>query len=405
MKTPIKRATRIFVLSSLAMSFTAVAEFELGSYITDSGVELIPTLQTGVSQNDNFFSTPDDNESRAVLAITPNLKARIEDGPDYYLLDIGTSTSLHNKDSVDNFTQINLAGNLHKEFTSQHRIMADAKADWLYEPRGSGLTEGLGDTVTELVEYNEQVLNGRYEYGAVTSKAMLALTAGIFNKEYQNFKEVAKYRDYDKTSLGIIGYYNTQSASRLFIELKQEDYRYDFVQPTGVSRDSDDIKALLGIEWDLSAITSGSVKLGYQEKDFSSEQRENFSGLSWDASILWQPLTYSSFNFLTSNAAKDPLVSGDYIEETVYGATWNHEWSEQFSSLLSLNYTREQYTGDDGRDDKTKNLRVGLNYVATKFMMISPYLDILNKDSTQDNIAFDKTIVGINFTFGLTASK
>ena len=399
-----KTLAPIFAMLSVGFAAPVAANLKPGSVMTKDGAEITPTLQTGISSNNNFFTTPGNKESRLIWTIKPNIKAVIEDGPDSYKLDLGTSSSLHNKDSADNFTQINIGAGVHKEFTSQHRLDIDGDADWLYEPRGSGLTEGLGDAVNELVKYQQQNVLVRYEYGAQSSKAQVAINAGFYSKKYQNFRAVSQFRDYDKSLIGITGYYNTQAATRTFLEVKQENYRYDFLASSGISRDSDDVKVLLGMEWEATALTSGSFKLGYQNKDFSANERESFSGLSWEAGVNWQPLSYSTVQLTTSRSAKDPLVQGDYIKESVYGINWTHSWSDYLTSLAGVNYIDEQYTGEIGRKDKTKNARLGLNYIVSKFGMVSTYVDFIDKDSTQATIKFDRVVVGVNFTFALKAS-
>ncbi|KKL18734.1 hypothetical protein LCGC14_2472580, partial [marine sediment metagenome] len=190
-----KKLVPLSALLSAMIAAPAAANLKPGSVMTKDGAEITPTLQTGISNNSNFFSTPDNEKSRLIWTITPNVKAVIDDGPDSYSLDLGTSSSLHNKDTADNFTQINIGVGVHKEFTSQHRLDVNGKADWLYEPRGSGLTEGLGDAVNELVKYQQQNITARYEYGAQSSKAQVALNAGFYSKKYQNFRAVSQFRD------------------------------------------------------------------------------------------------------------------------------------------------------------------------------------------------------------------
>ncbi|WP_024612039.1 outer membrane beta-barrel protein [Pseudoalteromonas sp. TB64] len=399
-----KIVTPALIAVFLGASLPAFAEFKPGSLMTKDGAEITPTLQTGLSTNNNFFSTPNDEKSRLIWTIAPQVSAKIDNGPDSYTLNLGSSTSFHNKDTTDNFTQVNVGAGLHKEFTSQHRLDIDGTADWLYEARGTGLTEGLGSINDELVKYRQENVKANYEYGALSSKAQVALTAGFYSKEYQNFRAVSQFRDYDKSLIGITGYYNTQASTRAVLEVKQENYRYEVLQANGISRDSDDIKILIGMQWDATAVTSGTFKVGYQNKDFTSALRENFSGLSWDAAVTWQPLSYSSVEVTTSRAAKDPLVEGDYIRESAYGVTWNHGWSEYLSSQAGIRYIDEQYTGDIGRQDKTKSARIGLNYVASSYGMVSTYIDLIDKNSTQDQIEFDQVVVGINFTFALKAN-
>lgn len=398
------KITSIVVALGLSAPVVAV-ELPAGSIITKDGAEVTPTLQLGVSSNDNFFMTPAATQSRLIWNIAPSLNALIEDGPDSYTFDIASSTSFHNKDTTDNFTQVNVGAGVHKEFTSQHRLDVTGDSDWLYEPRGAGLTEGQGSAINELVHYQQQSLNARYEYGALSSKAQLALITGYYNKNYQNFTAISQFRDYDKPMLGIIGYYNTQAGTRAFLEVKQENYHYDVIDSNGITRDSDDVKVLLGMEWEATAITTGSFKVGYQNKDFESNLRENFSGLSWEAAAVWKPLTYTTLQLVTSRAAKDPLLEGDYIRESVYGATWQHEWSDYLSSVVSANYIDQKYSGNFNRKDKVKNARLGLNYLATNFGMVSGYVDFIDRDSTRADIEFDRVIVGLNFTFALKSNK
>lgn len=394
------------LLVALGLSAPALAvELKPGSVMTKDGAEITPTLQLGVSSNDNFFMTPSATQSRLIWNIAPSLNALIEDGPDSYKFDIASSTSFHNKDTTDNFTQVNVAAGVHKEFTSQHRLDVTGDSDWLYEPRGGGLTEGQGSALDELVNYQQQNLTARYEYGAESSKAQVALTAGYYNKNYQNFTAISQYRDYDKPMLGITGYYNTQAGTRAFLEVKQENYQYDVIDSNGISRDSNDVKVLLGMEWEATAVTTGSFKVGYQNKDFDSNLRDNFSGLSWEGAVVWKPLTYSTLQLVTSRAAKDPLLEGDYIRESVFGATWQHDWSDFLSSVVSANYVDQQYSGNFNRKDKVKNARLGLNYLATNFGMVTGYVDFIDRNSTQTNIEFDRVIVGLNFTFALKGNE
>ncbi len=394
------------LLVALGLSAPALAvELKPGSVMTKDGAEITPTLQLGVSSNDNFFMTPSATQSRLIWNIAPSLNALIEDGPDSYKFDIASSTSFHNKDTTDNFTQVNLGAGVHKEFTSQQRLDVTGNADWLYEQRGAGLTEGQGSVIAEPTHYQQQNLEARYEYGAQSSKAQVALTAGYYNKNYQNFTTISQYRDYDKPMLSITGYYNTQAGTRTFLEVKQENYRYDVIDSNGITRDSDDIKVLLGMEWKATAVTSGSFKVGYQNKDFESNLRDNFSGLSWEAAAVWKPLSYSTLQLVTKRAAKDPLLQGDYIKESVYGATWQHDWSDYLSSVVSANYVEQQYSGNLNRKDKVKNARLGLNYLASNFGMVTGYVDFIDRNSTQTDIEFDRVIVGLNFTFALKGNE
>ena len=103
LKVKMRTNTILFLPIALGLSAPAIAvELKPGSFMTEDGAELTPTLQLGVSSNDNFFMTPSDTQSRLIWEIAPSLNALIEDGPDNYEV---CYVSALNKDSTDNFTK------------------------------------------------------------------------------------------------------------------------------------------------------------------------------------------------------------------------------------------------------------------------------------------------------------
>ena len=73
-----KTLAPIFAMLSVGITAPAAANLKPGSFITKDGAEITPTLQTGLSSNNNFFTTPENKESRLIWTIKPNVKAVIE---------------------------------------------------------------------------------------------------------------------------------------------------------------------------------------------------------------------------------------------------------------------------------------------------------------------------------------
>ena len=57
MRMHTKTLAPIFALLSVGVAAPAAANLKPGSFITKDGAEITPTLQTGISSNNNFFST------------------------------------------------------------------------------------------------------------------------------------------------------------------------------------------------------------------------------------------------------------------------------------------------------------------------------------------------------------
>ena len=150
----------------------------------------------------------------------------------------------------------------------------------------------------------------------------------------------------------------------------------------------------------MTALTTGSIKVGTQNKKFIDSNREDFDGVSWQVDVEWTPLTYSKILINSSRNAKDPNVEGDYINETVVGVAWEHEWSEKLSSTVGFSSIEEEYSGVV-RLDETNLLNVGVIFSALRWIDVSVYLQSVNKESTRPEILFDKNIIGVDFIFSM----
>ena len=122
--------------------------------------------------------------------------------------------------------------------------------------------------------------------------------------------------------------------------------------------------------------------------------------MSWEGNVDWQPLSYTTLTLETSRSAKDPDVQGDYISESVYGVNWEHEWNEKVTTTLNYSYIYEEYTGFE-RLDKSNNLYVDVNYEFKRWIDVALYITYTDQNSTDENIVYDKSVVGLDFTFSL----
>lgn len=387
--------------SGLTVSGAALA-IEPAGYATDSGVVITPLLNTGFKYDDNIFSQSSDKQSSSIFTVAPSVNFLLDDGVNQYEFDAGFESGTYFNSSDDNYLTGNLAASTHLEASSSSRFDVSVMANWDSEERGTGLSEGAGSSIDEPLTYAEQTLAATYEYGAMSSSARIAFDAKYYNKNYTNYAEITDVRNYDSLYFGSTFFYSTNANTDAFIELSRDAIRYDEVEANTVSRDSDDYFALAGVTWQATALTSGTVKLGYQRKAFTSSGREDFSGLSWNASVNWQPLTYSRFMFTTSQQARDPNVEGDYIKEMMYGVNWTHDWSDMISTNLGANYTQEDYHGDDiARKDETLTLNASVDVALRRWLGVSLYVSMVEKDSTRDGIGYDQNIIGVNFTASL----
>ena len=387
------------LLSATAVVFSSsVVAVEPEVYITDSGIAIIPIINAGYKYDNNIFNQSNDKTSSSVFTVAPKARLLIDDGINNFQLDLGIESGTFIDSSDDNYLTGGLQFSSHLEPSSRSRFDVEVGANKQVEPRGTGITEGTADSVDEPLEYNEQLAKLTYEYGSLSSSGRIAVTGRYYNRNYTNFNDITQFRSFNQSTLGSTFFYTTNASTDAFFEISGSAIKYDVDQI--VSRDSDVYTALVGVKWEASALTSGSFKIGQQQKKFTDSGRENFKGVSWEGKVDWKPLTYTIVTLETSRSAKDPDLLGDYISESVYGINWEHEWNEKLTSTLNFSYIREEYTGFE-RLDKSDKFYADISYEFKRWVDVSLYFDYIDQDSNNANIVYDKSIVGLDFVFSL----
>ncbi|NMH65371.1 outer membrane beta-barrel protein [Shewanella salipaludis] len=383
----------ILALSSgctLLAGQVAAQDGQQGAITTASGIDLIPGLNSKLKHDDNIASSSANEEESWVLEVTPALRAQLLRGADQYSLDVAVAAGRYFSSSDDDYVDFRLGGDAAVELNQSNRFNLNAL--WLkgHEDRGTGVSEGAGNAQDEPNKFTSYDLGGYYEYGAMTTPARIRLNAKLHDKDYTNFEAVTRYKDYASYALGTAFYYDTRANTSLVAEVSQENISYDEIDPSG-DRDNSSRDYKLGVDWQATAATAGSFRIGYQQKDFDNQAREDFGGLAWLLSVTWQPLTYSTLQLNSGRKAKDPSTDGDYIRETSYGINWTHEWSPIWSTDAGFSRMKEAYTGID-RDDTLDSFNLSVTYAAARWLTMKAGVDISDKSSTVENIKFDKNV-------------
>ncbi len=367
---------------------------------TGSGIVITPMLVIGAKNDTNIFSASIDEVESIIYTVIPTVNFLMQDGVNQYIFDLGVESGTFESSSDDNYLNYNFSFTSHIEPSSQSRwdLSADFRSNT--EPRGTGLTENA--SVAKPLTFDTQTAAATYEYGAQSTSGKLAFDINYFNKSYSILDELTISKNYASLLAGATFFYSTNSKTDAFIESNQNRIRYDVLDSSGISRDSNDVKFLVGVRWEASALTSGNFKIGRQNKSFLDSGREDFDGLSWDLGIELKPLSYSTVTFNSTRNAKDPNVEGDYIYETALNFSWQHDWSDKLYTSITFSDTKEDYSGVTvTRVDDSQNIDVSFNYSVLRWFDVSLFFQYLDKESTRSDILFDKTIAGINFSVSM----
>ena len=364
---------------------------------TESGIDFTPGLNADLKYDDNIASANLATEDSMILVVNPALKAELLNGNSTYTAEAGIEYGEYFSSSDDNYLDgiFRLQADVELNQTNRFNIVGTYIAG--HEDRGTGIFEGLGNVQIDPNTYDVYSIGGYYQYGARSTPARIKINAEYLEKEYTRYEELTQYKNYSETKFGGTFYYDISPTASLIADVQSLDTEYQ-EKPDQLelqNRDSVTTNYLLGAEWEATASTEGKFRIGYQQKRFDNANREDFSGLTWDADITWRPLTYSALTLKTGQSSRDPNLLGDYVRETNYGLAWTHDWTDLFSSKIGYERIEEDFTGIV-REDRTSTYHASVSYSLARWLLLSTGIEINDSSSTNEIYAFDRNIYFIN---------
>ncbi|MDD1782185.1 outer membrane beta-barrel protein [Enterovibrio sp. ZSDZ35] len=394
------------VCPMLFLPFSAIAVEPL-PYQTDSGIDIIPTIEMSVGHNDNVRRTENDTVSSPRFVISPKVIAQLETDRGAYQFDYRFDAFQYSNSSDDDFIDHRAHAAAYWMFDIRNRLRLDYVFRITHEPRGTGLTEGISLAVNEPLRFNHQDLNARYTYGAAGAKGRLVGIIGYEDKKYKDATyvrnsqvEQTRYYDWEQPYLSGEFYYALSNYFHAVTIARFEDRSYQYVDPDpGYTRDSKNTFLYGGLEWEVTGKTKGTVLVGWQDKDFEDHHRSDFNGFSWRLNLSWAPTDFSEFRLEGRDYARDPDIQGDYVEDQSIRLEWDHKWTPRFGSVMTTRYGVNDYPGI--RKDKDTTLGLTFVYSLQRWWDISFGASHFDRDSTFNGYSYDQTLYFIGTEISL----
>jgi polysaccharide biosynthesis protein VpsM len=86
-------------------------------------------------------------------------------------------------------------------------------------------------------------------------------------------------------------------------------------------------------------------------RDYNSNARSNDDAFSWEVDLTYMPRTYSRFNLGTRRFFDETNGVGNAVDTQEVSLSWNHDWSTQSKTDVSVVFANEDYTESDRQDD------------------------------------------------------
>lgn len=374
------------VLGSLSLNLYASAP----ASIDVAGFDFTPTLKTSESYDDNFRALNNQaKESSWITSINPKFLLEANTRTSGYQLEYELDDQTYHDAPSASHTDHSLAFRSVMEFNSRNRLRYDLSYKRL---------EQTADTADD-VDNDRLTLKHAgigYTLGMTEGQNQIDTALNYEQRRYQNPNGINDDKERDTTAMVGTWYHRLTGKTRALAELRYTDY--DYLVPKS-SRSSVGTAALVGLTWEATAQTTGTVRLGEERKDFEDNSRDDRSP-TWEAGVDWKPLSYSVFSLKTRKAFDEGDDDALSIHQVSYTAGWKHEWSTRIKTGLDATYADREYQGVD-RDDQRNIFGGEVSYAVRRWMAVKARVQHTQNDSSQSTETYTRNLYLLSLELSL----
>jgi hypothetical protein len=355
---------------------------------------LYPALGLNLRYDDNIFFTNANKKDSFISVVSPVVRyeTRTPSGT-YNLIAKGDFATYWDSHS-DSYNDYQILGQGNWQFTGRTAAQVRLEHFRSHDPRGS-TDRPVG---TEPDVWRADSATGIFGYGTPGARGRIEVEGGYLSKRYENNRTVTRSADRDVAFGGGTFYWRVMPRTNLLFQVRDTDINYTL---SGSTLDSNELRLLGGITWEATAKTTGIFKLGHVRKDFDSATRQDFSGIGWEASVRWNPLTYSTIQFTSAREPVESTGTGDFIISQIYYLLWTHAWSERVTSTVSTGYRTDDFRGGvTTRSDDTSTAGLRLTYRFRRNISFSGEYTFTDRSSNAPFVSYNRNV--IMFSVGAT---
>lgn len=356
--------------------------------IGDGNLAVTPTLGVAIGSNDNLGRSKFNRRSSSFVSLMPTLLASSQMGSNKYSLGYQGEFIGYSSNSRDNVNNQELAASGLHDLDTRFALNWRASYQDRYDPAGS--TDRTVNPSGNPDHWKATNFTLAARYGAEGAPGRLIAEVGRYDKEYTNNRSTTVGSDYnsDNASLKFLG--RVTGKTRFVAEYRHTRFNYA-LDSTGL--DNVERRSLVGLEWDATAATTGSIKVGNLRKDYKSSTRKRFSGATVEGGLRWSPLTYSTVDLSIGRSASDPTGgTADYVINSFASAKWTHDWRSYLSSRVTVGQNNQKYEGTS-RKDATYDFGLGVDYVFARNVKFSADVQRTTRNSNDDDLDYNLNLV------------
>jgi hypothetical protein len=344
-----------------------------------------PKLNTTVEYNNNIFATDGGEQSDTIFHVSPEV-------------DLTSQWSRHQLDAYARAT-INRYVDHTTEDTEDYSVGASGRLDvlrtaqingglnWnqLTEPRTSAAS--LGQAKPVQYQLTSSYLSGAREFNRLRLSGRFDAQNFLYLSETGNRPQ----SDRDRTLYVFTGRadYAVSPDTAVFVQVagNTRDYRLQAspsvlaTYPGFQDRDSSGVEALVGANFEISALWRGEVGVGYLNQSYDNKAFKDISGFGARAQVEWFPTQLTTVTFTGSRTVEDAGITGSsgYLSTNI-GAQVDHELLRNVILSAQAAYGKDDYRGID-RNDERYTAGISATYLVNRSVGVTVGYNHFQQDS------------------------
>lgn len=318
-------------------------------------LEIHPYISTKETYSDNIYATASDKKHDFITTIMPGLKLLFPFREHKIGAEYNRVFNKYEKYHDENSTDENANGFLDFKFGSRLGLTLQDTYAKGHEPRSSS-TSGA------IEKYTANAASASVSYKlADVSKVKVD-----YSKSTLDFKSSeSQFRDRGEDLISTYLYYRIFPKTSAFVEYDHK--QVDFEQSTS-TLDNKVNSGLLGVTWEITEKSKGTVKGGYTWKNFESQANKDFK--TWAASIdlNHEFSDYTSLKVVGQRIVNEASLRGAryFVTTGMYGE-FTHKFTYKTAGVLRGSYGEDKFSDAIApetkiRKDLTAAAGAGLKY-------------------------------------------
>src|SRR4030095_10691255 len=352
-------------------------------FIEAGPVFIYPYLGVGVGYNDNLTGALNNRISSWFVLVSPRVRADVKSGGNTYALTYSGNFGHYLSSSANDFNDQALVATSSNQFTASADLQAAAFYMVKEDPSGSI------DRSFNIIPFSWHGAGAiaTFGYGAPSAQGRLELDLGATDKRYTNEREITQALDVSTWNAAGRFFYRIAPELRLLAEIRDTGFDYH-----SSPLDTSEQRYLLGATWYATAITSGTLKVGYATKSFKQEGLPGYSGVTAEAAVRWLPRTYSTVDLVAVYGPSLSEGNGIFTVDTTLGASWEHYWKSYFLTRVFATYVNSDLQGIS-RSDRVSRAGIGAYFDIRSWLRIGADYSHENRSSTDSAFNFSRNVV------------